>query len=426
MSASYAIRVHNLGKRYRLGARQKYGMFRDNLLQGAKALLSWPKHLGRRNKDNEANILWALRDLDFEIKPGDSVGIIGNNGAGKSTLLKILSRVTVPSQGYAHLRGRVGSLLEVGTGFHPELTGMENIYLNGAILGMRKVEIDRKLDEIIAFSEVEKFLQTPVKFYSSGMRVRLAFSVAAHLEPEILLVDEVLAVGDVAFQKKSISRMEQVARDGRTVLFVSHNMAAIRSLCKSGIFLSQGKLVYSGDVSSAVQIYLNSGVQEEQGGAKVVLKTRPTMPAQLVSVATKSIDGLIARKFPHENPFIVEIDFEIREKDTRSYLALNLYDQEGTLLINSLDFEGQNSFADYPEGRYKAQVQIPAALAPGSYSISVLMIRKGKKTQTLWDAAEEAIIIELIDAGSARSQIGLPWSGKLASLLGWKIEVAKE
>ncbi|QYK50466.1 MAG: ABC transporter ATP-binding protein [Anaerolineales bacterium] len=425
MSASYAIRVHNLSKRYKLGGRQPYVMFRDNLLKGAKALISWPKHLGRRNKDNEANTLWALRDLDFEIKPGDSVGIVGSNGAGKSTLLKIFSRVTVPSQGYVHLRGRVGSLLEVGTGFHPELTGIENIYLNGAILGMRKVEIDNKLDEIIAFSEVEKLLQTPVKFYSSGMRVRLAFSVAAHLEPEILLVDEVLAVGDVAFQKKSISRMEQVTRDGRTVLFVSHNMAAIRSLCKSGIFLSQGKLVYSGSADSAVQAYLDSGQKHEQGDSKVIFESNLTIPAQITSIATTNTRGEPSRIFSHENSFHIEIDFLLRENDTRSYLALNIHDQEGMLLLNSLDFEYQNSFANYQKGSYKAIVKIPPVLAPGTYNVSVQMIRKEKNKETLWDAAEEALTFDIIDSGSARSQIGLPWSGKLTNLLDWKIEVTK-
>ncbi|NOZ64339.1 MAG: ABC transporter ATP-binding protein, partial [Caldiserica bacterium] len=224
MSADTVIRVEGLGKKYRLGSptKYKYKALRDVI----GGVLSAPFKIRRsRSGESEKELIWALKDVSFEVKRGEVVGIIGRNGAGKTTLLKILSRITPPTEGYAEIRGRIGSLLEVGTGFHPELTGRENIYLSGAILGMKKKEIDRKFDEIVAFSELEKFLDTPVKFYSSGMFVRLAFSVAAHLEPEILLVDEVLAVGDASFQKKCLGKMGNVAKEGRTVLFVSHNMA---------------------------------------------------------------------------------------------------------------------------------------------------------------------------------------------------------
>src|SRR6476620_3148664 len=230
-----AIRCEKLSKQYRIGSPDSYRTLRDAISNTALAPF-------RRSKNLQNGHIWALQDVSFEIKRGEVVGIIGLNGAGKSTLLKILSRITGPTRGRADIYGRVGSLLEVGTGFHPELTGRENIYLKGAILGMRKTEIDRKFDEIVGFAEVEKFLDTPVKRYSSGMYVRLAFGVAAHLEPEILLVDEVLAVGDVGFQRKSLGKMSDVAKGGRTVLFVSHNLAAVRRLCSNAFLLEGGKL----------------------------------------------------------------------------------------------------------------------------------------------------------------------------------------
>ena len=242
-----AIRVAALGKRYQLGERESYGALRDVLMEAV-----------RRKRRAVPQTIWALKDASFEIKPGEVVGIIGRNGAGKSTLLKILARVTKPTEGAADLWGRVGSLLEVGTGFHPELTGRENIYLNGAILGMRRAEIDRKFDEIVAFAETEQFLDTPVKHYSSGMRVRLAFAVAAHLEPEILFVDEVLAVGDAAFQKKCIGKMDDVAKSGRTILFVSHNMSAILNLCPRVILLEHGRIVADGPAAETTKRYLES------------------------------------------------------------------------------------------------------------------------------------------------------------------------
>lgn len=255
------IRVENLGKKYILGhqKRERYTALRDVLADGAKSLgRKLLKPNGKRIPDPAAEEFWSLKDVSFEIKQGDRVGIIGRNGAGKSTLLKILSRITEPTTGRISIQGRVASLLEVGTGFHPELTGRENIYLNGAILGMSKAEIKKKFDQIVAFAEVEKFLNTPVKRYSSGMYVRLAFAVAAHLEPEILVVDEVLAVGDVAFQKKCLGKMEEVGKEGRTVLFVSHNMGVIESLCNQGIYLKSGQVNYSGSIEIVINHYLSS------------------------------------------------------------------------------------------------------------------------------------------------------------------------
>jgi len=248
-----AITIENLSKRYRIDhAKQRHDTLRDSLAYAVTGLNPFK----RSQPELEKDYIWALKDISFEVERGEVIGIIGPNGAGKSTLLKILTRITEPTSGRALINGRVGSLLEVGTGFHSELTGRENIYLNGAILGMRRSEIERKFDEIVAFSEIEKFLDTPVKRYSSGMYVRLAFAVAAHLEPEILLVDEVLAVGDVSFQQKCLGKMGNVANEGKTILFVSHNMAAIRTLCTTSIFISNGKIKYLGSVHESIDNYL--------------------------------------------------------------------------------------------------------------------------------------------------------------------------
>jgi lipopolysaccharide transport system ATP-binding protein len=254
--APVVIRTESLSKEYRLGARlQKHPTLRDAIASRASSSIARLRP-GRNGASKEDQSIWALKDVSLDIEQGDVVGIIGRNGAGKTTLLKIVSHITEPTAGRAKIKGRVGSLLEVGTGFHPELTGRENVYLSGSILGMRKSEIDARYDEIVAFAEVERFLDTPVKRYSSGMQVRLAFAVAAHLEPEILLVDEVLAVGDAAFQRKCLGRMGDVAREGRTVLFVSHNMAVIQALCRRGIFLDQGRVQADAPITDAVSEYL--------------------------------------------------------------------------------------------------------------------------------------------------------------------------
>jgi lipopolysaccharide transport system ATP-binding protein len=251
--SNVAIETHDLGKRYTLGlSRRGYGTLREAIVEAAR------RPLRRNGEGQKGDTLWALKDLSATIETGEVVGLIGHNGAGKSTLLKILSRITEPSTGYADVTGRVGSLLEVGTGFHPELTGRENIFLNGAVLGMRKAEIRARFDEIVEFAEIERFLDTPVKRYSSGMSVRLAFAVAAHLEPEILLVDEVLAVGDAAFQRKSLGKMDEVAKAGRTVVFVSHNLAIIQALCTRGILLERGGVVADAPIDEAIDSYLRT------------------------------------------------------------------------------------------------------------------------------------------------------------------------
>ena len=290
------IRVENLSKKYIIGhqKQERYTALRDVVSNGVK---NFAKGLiGKRDKDSEdiSEEFWALKDVSFEIKQGDRVGIIGRNGAGKSTLLKILSRITEPTSGKISIKGRVASLLEVGTGFHPELTGRENIYLNGAILGMDRVEIKKKFDEIVAFAEVEKFLDTPVKRYSSGMYVRLAFAVAAHLEPEILIVDEVLAVGDAAFQKKCLGKMEDVAeKEGRTVLFVSHNMGAVEKLCKNGVFLRQGQIIFKGSKTETITQYLSSVSGEMDTSLKDRKDRQGNGIIKVIGIEFRDIDGNI-------------------------------------------------------------------------------------------------------------------------------------
>ena len=278
--SQYAIRADGLGKRYRIGQREHYRSLRDALTD---TVLSPVRRLRRGRLPAENNTIWALRDVSLEVAPGEILGVIGHNGAGKSTLLKILSRITEPTEGRAELHGRVGSLLEIGTGFHPELTGRENIFLNGAILGMRRAEIVRRFDEMVAFAEVERFIDTPVKRYSSGMYLRLAFAVAAHLEPEILLVDEVLAVGDAAFQKKCLGRMSDVAREGRTVLFVSHNLPSIEKLCQRVIVIEGGRLAIQGDPVTCIAAYLSARTEPRSA---LDLAAVPRLDPRLVAVYT--------------------------------------------------------------------------------------------------------------------------------------------
>lgn len=290
-----AISIENISKTYRLGVIGN-GTLREDLQSWWARVRGRPDPnsvLGTHHAAIEGQTLWALQNVSLDVKQGEVLGIIGRNGAGKSTLLKILSRVTAPTSGKIKVKGRVASLLEVGTGFHPELTGRENIFLNGAILGMTKAEIRQKLDEIIAFSEIEQFIDTPVKRYSSGMYVRLAFSVAAHLEPEILVVDEVLAVGDAAFQKKCLGKMGDVAREGRTVLFVSHNMGAVRNLCQNGVVLKNGEVVFSGETHSAVDFYMQGDADKASGRIVITDRDRAPGASREVEFVAVEMPGVI-------------------------------------------------------------------------------------------------------------------------------------
>jgi lipopolysaccharide transport system ATP-binding protein len=330
------IQVENLSKRYIISHQQEgrgYKTLRDAISDGTKALgQKLLKRANHKASDPTHEEFWALKDVSFEIKQGDRVGIIGRNGAGKSTLLKILSRITEPSRGRIAIKGRVASLLEVGTGFHPELTGRENIYLNGAILGMSRVEIKKKFDEIVAFAEVERFLDTPVKRYSSGMYVRLAFAVAAHLEPEILIVDEVLAVGDASFQRKCLGKMGEVSQAGRTVLFVSHNMGAIRSLCTSGIWLQDGKLVMAGTALSLTDKYLTSTF--DRASSIIDLRTLQR------SYSTGDSLRLITLEINHGNPILhgeplsIRVEYETYRDIDGVAIGIGFSSMEGYRLMS--------------------------------------------------------------------------------------------
>jgi lipopolysaccharide transport system ATP-binding protein len=381
------IRVENLGKKYIIGHQksERYTALRDVMANGAKSFgRKLLKPLGKRISDPAVEEFWALKDVSFEIKQGERVGIIGRNGAGKSTLLKILSRITEPTKGSIRIKGRVASLLEVGTGFHPELTGRENIYLNGAILGMSKLEIKRKFDEIVAFAEVEKFLDTPVKRYSSGMYVRLAFAVAAHLEPEILIVDEVLAVGDGQFQKKCLGKMQDVGKEGRTVIFVSHNMPAIRTLCSTAIVLNKGQVICSGSINHCITSY---ETQNSQNQGSTWIRSSDKQEGSLVITR---IDSDLQGEQPNH---VLELDIvlESRSKYKPAFLAVDILEQTGTALMQALPkLEGFLEDTK-PQHFVKVIIHLPP-LIPGQYLATVWV--GSHNTETL-DEAKEAIMFEI-------------------------------
>ncbi len=359
------IRIDNLGKQYRIGARRTpYLTLRDSLSEAAR----WPLRWLRREQKPQESTIWALKDVSLEIQPGEVVGIIGRNGAGKSTLLKVLSRITEPTTGQVDVYGRVGSLLEVGTGFHGELTGRENVYLNGAILGMSRAEISRKFDEIVAFSEVEKFLDTPVKHYSSGMQVRLAFAVAAHLEPEILIVDEVLAVGDASFQKKCLGKMTDVSRQGRTVLFVSHNMGAIQGLCNRGILIESGEVLADDALKSVIEQYFQ--LVAERGNITVSTSPKGSYPLDIRRVFLKDSSGQPTTSLAPGASLAVEIHYQARVPLQRPNFWVGISSQFGALLGASMLFDGH--CPERLEGEGVLSCVFPhLPLLPQTYSVHV-------------------------------------------------------
>ena len=380
-----AVRVENVGKQYRIGRRlEGYRTLRDVVASTVSRTVHHG-HAGSGRPGGDETI-WALKDISFEIAQGEVVGIIGRNGAGKSTLLKVLTRITEPTEGYAELHGRAGSLLEVGTGFHPELTGRENIYLNGAILGMRKTEIERKFDEIVDFAEIEKFLDTPVKRYSSGMYVRLAFAVAAHLEPEILLVDEVLAVGDAAFQKKCLGKMGEVAKTGRTVLFVSHNMAAVQNLCTVGFVLERGQLAYGGRIDLAIAHYLD--LLGDSGTASLEERTERQGDGRLRFMQFRAVGGRMG-----DGPVVLGqpasfvLSYEGRAPLRNIHVSIGVHTPwgEGAMYLSN-DLVGK-SFDELPvRGALRCDFeQMP--LLPGSYQINLYCTVNGVLADWVMDAA---------------------------------------
>ncbi|MBK9132719.1 MAG: ATP-binding cassette domain-containing protein [Gammaproteobacteria bacterium] len=441
-SEEIAIRVEKVAKRFRLGLEDAmHDTFGAAMLDFIKSPLKNYRYYRSLHKFDDSagpddpssepsDILWALRSVSFEVKRGEVLGIIGTNGAGKSTLLKILSRITPPTRGSIEIRGRVSSLLEVGTGFHNELTGRENIYLNGTVLGMRKKEIDRKFDEIVEFSGVERFLDTPVKRYSSGMRVRLAFSVAAHLEPEILIIDEVLAVGDAAFQKKCMNKMQDVGEGGRTVLFVSHSMPAITRLCHRAILLNQGTVLKDGLTHDVVSAYLGSG----QGSPSHKQWDDPgTAPAgkvaRLLAVRALDADRKISSAMKITQPIAIEIEFEVIEPGYILMPHFHVFNDEGVRLFAALDQDPQWRGKQRPKGRYICRGWIPAnLLSEGLLYVSPALTTLQPDIPQF--IARDAISFQVMDsrhegAESARGDYARNIKGVIRPMLSWESEIVE-
>lgn len=401
MGGPAIIEVERLSKSYRLGiTRAPFDNLREALFRGLRAPAEAWTRLNKRRKEDGRDILWALRDLSFSVAEGDVVGIIGANGAGKSTLLKILSRITDPTEGTVRIRGRLSSLLEVGTGFHPELTGRDNIYLNGAVLGMRKSEIDARFDAIVDFAEMAAFLDTPVKRYSSGMYVRLAFAVAAHLDPEILIVDEVLAVGDLAFQRKCLGKMGEVSRGGRTVLFVSHNMAAVEHLCRIGLVLEGGRLVFHGSTKEAVEYYVRSPAAEGPGAEShsTDLSRAGTRPPQFRPALRRlelfTAGGApLSANIPVGGYFRAEVRFAL-ERPTSSFDVSIRFDDllgQRILAVNTA-FDPAFERREHG-GELEAVCEIASlTLTPGSYKLRVALLVGNTEIDVVEDARRLTVV----------------------------------
>jgi lipopolysaccharide transport system ATP-binding protein len=419
--SNLAIRVQDLGKQYRIGlSPTRYRTLRETLVES----INIPARLKRRNNGEELGKIWALKDISFDVEKGQVLGVIGRNGAGKSTLLKILSRVTEPSEGFAEIRGRVGSLLEVGTGFHPELTGRENIYLNGAILGMNKTEIDAKFDQIVSFAEVEQFIETPVKRYSSGMYLRLAFAVAAHLEPDILVVDEVLAVGDAEFQRRCLGKMSDVAKQGRTVLFVSHNMSAVLRLTEEAILLDKGKLVRRGPTQETVDFYMSTGYaqtgQRIWETDEIPESASPFLPVELrlCNQKGRTIDTVRSTE-----PITINVKYELKAPITGLRVGLYLMTTQGEYVFTSFDTdqpEMYERFSVRPAGIYTSSCTLPANfLNEGRY---VLGINASSFRVKRYFQDEQALTFTVDVSGAP----GMQWPenrlGPVRPALEWSIE----
>jgi len=426
-----AISVKGLSKQYRIGVGQtkfRYGMLRDVFVESLKAPIRFAKHLaGNSNNGSLAksdNFIWALKDISFDLDEGRVLGIVGRNGAGKSTLLKILSRVTEPTEGTVSVRGRVGSLLEVGTGFHPELTGRENIYMNGAILGMKRAEIEKKFDEMVEFSEVTQFIDTPVKRYSSGMYLRLAFAVAAHLEPEILVVDEVLAVGDAEFQRKCLGKMNDVAQEGRTVLFVSHNMSAILRLTQEAIVLKKGQLIKRAPTPEAVDYYLSSG-QAESGERVWEADEIPVASAPFKPIALRLKDrtGKVVDTVRSTEPVTIEWEYQLDAPVTGLRVGTYLSTMRGEYVFTAFDTDDAKQYEQFgarQPGHYMSCCHIPADFFnEGRYSLGVNASSFGVRRYFM---DENALSFNVDISGAPGTQWPEVRQGPVRPRLDWKIE----
>jgi len=415
-----AISVEGISKRYRIGElHSAYGTLRESLTAATRRFA----HLDHKPHDEE---IWAVKDVSFELSQGDVLGIVGRNGAGKSTLLKILTRITTPTSGRATIRGRVGSLLEVGTGFHPELTGRENVFLNGSVLGMKRKEIARKFPEIVEFAGVEQFIDTPVKRYSSGMSVRLAFAVAAHLEPEVLLIDEVLAVGDAEFQRRCLGRMEDMSQSGRTVIFVSHQMQAISQLCDRAIQLEKGQLVADGPANEIVAQYLQS---VGGSGSEITWPDLESAPGgrwvRLRSVRVVLEDGSVADTVDVRNPVGIEIGFVVRASDIPIFPKIKLVDGQGQVVFNAMDTSVRRHELPEP-GEYVSTAWIPGNLLnEGLISVEVAICSLGVHKLRTRAGSRDAVSFHVHDPGEGDSARGLyagQWRGVVRPMLDWTTE----
>jgi lipopolysaccharide transport system ATP-binding protein len=414
------IKVEGLSKQYRIGGvNNSYSTLRDALATAARA----PLQRLRRNRNHDANTIWALKDVSFEVWPGEVIGIIGRNGAGKSTLLKILSRITEPTSGRLELYGRSASLLEVGTGFHPELTGRENTYLNGAILGMPKSEIKRKFDEIVAFAEIEKFIDTPVKFYSSGMYVRLAFAVAAHLEPEILVLDEVLAVGDTAFQQKCLGKMRDVSSHGRTVLLVSHSMATVSQLCKKTIWINEGRIENFSPSDEVIQSYLNSQKPVEAEYARNESPVEQIPQILILGARIRNSENQVVSLIDGTRPFSIEVDYRVTSK-TLAWVGFAISTRDGAYVLSATDGD-VDAYASIPRelGVYTSICYIPEALFNAQeYLLTLYACRTVGGGTEILDYLENVIAFGIENPGGVGSFMPKRRVGVISPRLDWKMK----
>ena len=414
------IKVRDLSKQYSLGGPSApYITLRETLASAVRAPF---RNQQNKKIERQQKRFWALKDVSFDVKQGEVLGIIGRNGAGKSTLLKVLSRITDPTSGRAELYGRVGSLLEVGTGFHPELSGRENILLNGAILGMKKTEIESKFDEIVAFAEIDKFIDTPVKHYSSGMYVRLAFAVAAHLEPEILIIDEVLAVGDAAFQKKCLGKISGVAQQGRTVLFVSHNLAAVKAMCSRAILLHHGVLAKDGPPEQVVNSYLGAG---RVSRAETVWSNSNEAPGtdifRLRSVRIRNSAGEVTSDLTIDESFSIEVEYLNLSPGSALGATVLLYNSDGVHVFSSLsNLEPNWHGREFPAGVFRSTCRIPADLLPdGHFDVSVLV---WANNYTISHREDSVVEFEMYESSKRRNDYFGGWPGVIRPQLEWRTE----
>ncbi|MBN2500663.1 MAG: ABC transporter ATP-binding protein [Anaerolineales bacterium] len=420
----YAVQVRDIGKSYRIGAQQeRYRTLRDSISNA----FSWPARLLRGEIGSRTDTIWALREINFDVEQGQVLGIIGRNGAGKSTLLKILSRVTEPTEGQALINGRVGSLLEVGTGFHPELSGRENIFLNGAVLGMKRREINAKFDEIVEFAGVSKFIDTPVKRYSSGMYLRLAFSVAAHLEPEILVVDEVLAVGDAEFQRKCLGKMSDVAQAGRTVLFVSHDMSAVLRLTEEAIVLDKGRMVHRAKTKDAVDYYMSSGFSQS-GERTWAADEIPATAAPFRPIAMRVLDphGHVADTMRSTEPITIEVEYDLDQPLQGLRVGVYLMTMRGEFVFTAFDTDSPEQYERFgtrPAGHYVSRCQVPPDFLNGGQYVLGMNASSFRVRRYFHDEQALAFTVDAMGAP------GMQWTetrlGLVRPDLGWKIETVE-